>query len=72
MIFDPAKDALLAAELRELRDEGGTPTLLLICAGEPINVGLDDDELVILPPERVLFDVAAGYRLEPPPEGSAS
>ncbi|RBO73045.1 hypothetical protein [Microbacterium sp. H6] len=65
MIFAPEKDTALTAELRALRAAGGVPILLLIHEGEPVTVGLDGDELVILPPERVTFDAAVGYRIEP-------
>ena len=70
MIFNPARDIALAAELRDIRGAGGIPTLLLILDGEPVNVGLDGDDLAILLAERVTFDVAAGFRIEPPSEGA--
>lgn len=71
MIFNAEKDDALAAELRALRAAGGVPTLLLMRAGAPIHVGLSEtDELAIIPSDRVTFDAAVGFRIEPALEGA--
>lgn len=53
----------LTAELLAMRAEGATPFLLLLDDTGPRYLGLDGDTLIEIPPERVTFDAAAGFRL---------
>lgn len=59
-----SENSEILSQLIASRDAGGN-ALMLVFDNGPVYVGLEGDTMVIVPPERTIFDGALGLRYAP-------